>query len=123
MTIWSRLCCVVGYGIHARADALWHLARGHRLRWRDNCAEPWAGMTGCITCYACPDSSDGETDVAFWTRYNPLLHWVGRTVCGWQGHRERKHPQRSVGWDDVKAEGIYEDVVGEWYCSRCLADL
>lgn len=49
----------------AHCDGLWHLMRGHDLRWRDNVDEYCAGD---ITCYCCPDTSDGVSDLAIWCR-------------------------------------------------------
>lgn len=115
------LCCV-GYGLEARLEAFHHILRWHRLTWRCD-IDLWTGHTGCIICHACADSSNGKTDVAIWCRNNMVLWWMGRTVCGWRGHAELRHPQRSLGWDDEKDEGIYEDIVDEWYCYRCLADV
>lgn len=118
MTLWSHLYCL-GYGLHARAEALAHKLRGHDVRWRGDCVDWWCGHTGCITCEACPDSTfeDGaHVGVVFWCRDNPLLRWLGQAVCGWKGHGERRHPQRGTG------EG-WEDVLDEWYCYRCGADV
>lgn len=119
MTLWSHVCCV-GYGIHARTEALWHLVRGHRLEWRGG-VDLWTGHTGCITCVACPESSDGQSDVVFWSRYWRWINWIGEIVCGAQGHRELRHPQRWSGADNADGEPIMVDVEHEWYCYRCGA--
>lgn len=125
MTLWGRLCCA-GYGIQARAEAFVHLLRGHNLRWRGDCFDWWTGHTGCIVCEGCPDTSveNGKhVGCIFWCRTNRPLWWLGRTICGWLGHPELRHPQRGNGREDAEGNPILVDVVDEWYCYRCLADV
>lgn len=119
--LWNWLCCV-GYGVQARRDGLWHLVRGHRLRWRAD-VDLWSGHTGCIICEACPDTSDGRGDLALWCRWNTLIWAVTRRVCAWRGHGKLRHPQRSIGWNEAAGEGIYEDITSDWYCCRCMDDV
>lgn len=120
MTIWDHVCCV-GYGLHARAEAFTHLLRGHRLKWRGGCIEPWTGHMGCIVCEACPDSSLDEegqrSGFVFWSRDWALMRWCAQHVCGWLGHQELKHPQRPDG------TGAWIDIPEQWYCFRCVADV
>lgn len=118
MTLWDHLCCV-GYGIQARADAVWHMLRGHRVRWfgAPCCIEPWAGHFGCITCVECPDSSVGEdgkhNGVVFWMNESRIVWWLSRRLCGWLGHSELRHPK-------VPLMGLWAYKHDEWYCYRCM---
>ncbi len=121
MTIWVHLYCL-GYGLDARRSGLWHWLRGHRLHWR-NGFDLWMGGTGDIWCEACPDSSDGQTDVVIWARHWSWMMWVGEMLCGALGHPGWKHPQK---WDgqaapDEDRELHWIDVLDEWYCVRCAA--
>lgn len=118
---WNRLCCV-GYGVQARADAVAHVLRGHDLTWNDGCRDLWTGHLGCIVCRACADSSDGKTDVLFWSRRSGALHWLARLLCARLGHPEARHPQTGAG-EDADGNPLWVDVEDEWYCFRCGAQL
>lgn len=123
MTLWDHCCCL-GYGLEARASGVWHWLRGHDLHWRGDCVDLWSGHTGCITCTACPDASlndDGtHADLCIWSRHNTLLWWLTKRLCAWQGHRELRHPERSVPVGDDYA---YEPILDQWYCYRCMDDV
>ena len=119
--LWIHVVCV-GYGIQARFSAIGHLLRGHDLRWRVN-GDPWSGCFGDIECSSCPDSSDGKTDVIVWCRQNQLWSLFAQLVCGWLGHPDLRHPQRSTGWNEATNRGDYEDIKDRWYCYRCMADV
>lgn len=121
MTLWDHACCV-GHGLHARCDALWHLLRGHRLHWRDS-VDLWVGVTGDIWCERCPDTSDGQSDLIIWIRGWAWMLRVAQWICGLQGHRELKHPQRWNKQEPIEDKNNMVDVEGEWYCYRCFADV
>jgi hypothetical protein len=55
------------YAVWARIHAVWHLARRHDLVWRTE-PDPEAGCSGDIVCRSCPDSTDGQSDLAIWCR-------------------------------------------------------
>lgn len=115
------------WGLQARSDAVWHMLRGHDVRWGSECRELWSGHLGCITCEACPDSNIDEegnrVGVVFWMRESVSLRWFGQRLCRLLGHSELRHPQRSLGWDDAKDEWSTEDILDQWYCYRCMADV
>lgn len=104
---WDIHVCCRWYGVVARLDALSHLARGHRLHWRDT-PEWWIGVTGDIWCEACPDNKG--RDVSLWTRNNLVLRWAAMKLCGLLGHPSWNHPTLQD-----------ETVANEWCCSRCIA--
>lgn len=93
------------YSLHARCEALWHLVRGHQLKWRTE-IDLWVGMTGCIECVDCPDATarHGEpTTLHLWCRDNRLVWWIARAICTRLGH---------------KPTGVERTI-----CSRCVSDL
>ena len=103
------------YGFQSRLSALWHLARGHRIRWRTD-ANWWLGCSGNIECEDCPDA--GSSDLVIWCRYAPWRAWIAERICGWLGHPGWEHPQRHrVGGADDECD----DVMDEWWCTRCVA--
>lgn len=119
MTLWDNLCCY-GYGIQARWEALGHLLRGHKLKWRGDCIDLWTGHLGYIECKECPDTAleDGKhVGLDLWMRHNRLIWWFARRLCAWLGHPEHRHPQHM----DTDL-GMSVDIESKWYCCRCLAD-
>lgn len=117
MTLWDNVCCF-GYGLQARYDAMWHLLRGHKLRWRYQ-PNLWIGCTGDILCSKCPDTKD-KTDLVLWCRHNRWLNWLTQKLCALLGHPELRHPKVWNGVEPVEDNMV--DIEHKWYCSKCLAD-
>jgi hypothetical protein len=102
MSPWDHLCCL-GYGIHARWEGLRHILKGHKVHWRDR-GDIWSGCTGDIVCETC--------NLNIWCRHTYWLMWIMQQICGWQGHRELRHPTQGD-----------QPLMDQWYCYRCGADV
>lgn len=112
VTLWDHICCLA-LGVRARFEGLSHLFRGHRLEWsRVNMGGLWVGCWGDMTCYSCPDTSDGESDLGIWCRNSVVLMRVMQSLCSILGHPE------ITEWKD----GRTGEPNGHWHCARCVAD-
>ncbi len=112
--------------IHANLSGLYHLLRGHKTRWfRDSDLE--IAHLGWIYCYNCPDcdfidDNDEHNDLIIWGFYLHRVHRLLQFVCKLKGHKETKESERYTGEKDTEGNYIYKPS-GEFYCSKCLADL
>lgn len=52
-------------GLFARLEFVRHYLAGHNAKWRVNTDELCAGD---IMCYACPETSDGISNLIIWCR-------------------------------------------------------
>jgi hypothetical protein len=106
--------------INARLHALWHLVRGHKVRWY---ADPdlWTGHLGWIECVDCPDTKDG-VGLVIWGRHAVWRMRIAQWICGKLGHRDYQHPYMlSEPGPDGEHVKLYQYHV--WHCGRCLADV
>lgn len=105
------------WAIQARAIGLYHLLRGHDLRWRED-ANPWCGNFGFIVCHDCPDT-DGRVGLVIYARSWSWWMKAAMKVCGWLGH-PGETPVRE--WKGKNEEMVFEDIPGLTGCTRCWAE-
>ena len=110
MTLWDHACCF-GYGIQARLNGIWHLVRGHDVKWRTD-VDLWLGCTGDIVCDDC--------QLSIWSRHYLVIEKAAELLCGLLGHPSWRHPKYLIDadseWED---ESQWQTVPTSVCCTRC----